>query len=81
MANDCDDDQWEPELYDDKHSFVWKLGASVIQLLAPQPGERVLDVGCGTGQLTAQIAESGARVVGMDHSPAMIEGFSAKFSG
>jgi trans-aconitate methyltransferase len=67
------DDQWSPDLYDNKHSFVWKLGASVIELLSPQPGERILDVGCGTGQLTAQIAESRASVVGLDNSPAMIE--------
>jgi trans-aconitate methyltransferase len=73
MANEQEDDQWRPTLYDEKHSFVWKLGASVIELLAPQPGERILDVGCGTGQLTAQIAESGATVVGIDNSPAMIE--------
>ncbi|MEZ6134648.1 MAG: methyltransferase domain-containing protein [Pirellulaceae bacterium] len=73
MANKEKDDQWAPALYDEKHSFVWKLGASVIELLAPQAGERILDVGCGTGQLTAQIAESGATVVGIDNSPAMIE--------
>lgn len=73
MTNEQEDDQWKPTLYDEKHSFVWKLGASVIELLAPQPGERILDVGCGTGQLTAQIAESGSTVVGIDNSPAMIE--------
>lgn len=67
------DDQWKPTLYDDKHSFVWKLGASVIELLAPHPGERILDLGCGTGQLTNQIAELGATVVGLDKSPAMID--------
>jgi trans-aconitate methyltransferase len=67
------DDHWKPTLYDDKHSFVWKLGASVIELLAPQAGERILDLGCGTGQLTSQIAESGATVVGLDNSPAMID--------
>lgn len=50
MANEPDNDQWEPGLYDGKHSFVWKLGASVIESLAPQPGERILDPGCGTGQ-------------------------------
>ncbi len=67
------DDLWSPNLYDNKHSFVWKPGASVIELLSPQPGERILDLGCGTGQLTAQITESGASVVGLDNSPAMIE--------
>lgn len=73
MTNRPDNDQWEPTLYDDKHSFVWKLGASVIELLAPRPGERILDLGCGTGQLTAQIAESGASVVGLDNSSAMVD--------
>lgn len=66
-------EQWNPDLYDGKHSFVWKFGASVIELLSPQSGERILDLGCGTGQLTAQIVESGANVVGLDNSPAMID--------
>jgi trans-aconitate methyltransferase len=63
---------WNADLYDDKHSFVWKLASSVMELLAPQPRERILDIGCGTGQLSAEIAESGAKVVGLDSSPAMI---------
>ena len=42
-------------------------------LLAPQAGERILDAGCGTGQLTAEIARAGAEVIGIDSSPAMIE--------
>lgn len=42
-------------------------------MLAPQKGERILDLGCGTGHLTAQIALSGAEVVGLDRSPEMIE--------
>lgn len=68
-----DADQWRPELYDGKHSFVWKLASSVVELLAPQPGERILDMGSGTGQLTSEIAKSGAQVVGLDHSPAMVK--------
>ena len=70
---DRSSDQWSPDLYDDKHSFVWKLGTSVIELLDPKPGERILDVGCGLGQLTAQIVDSGAEVVGVDSSAAMID--------
>jgi trans-aconitate methyltransferase len=63
---------WNANLYDAKHAFVWKYGADLVPLLAPQSGERILDLGCGTGHLTAQIAESGARLVGVDRSPEMV---------
>jgi trans-aconitate methyltransferase len=65
-------DSWDSSLYEDRHSFVWKRGADLIDLLAPQPGERVLDIGCGTGHLTAQIAERGAEVLGIDSSVSMV---------
>nr|BBH94217.1 methyltransferase type 11 [Thermogemmatispora argillosa] len=64
---------WNATLYDTKHAFVFAYGSSLVELLAPRPGELILDVGCGTGHLTAAIARSGARVVGLDLSPAMIE--------
>ncbi len=63
---------WDAGLYDSKHSFVWKHGASLVELLAPRAGERIVDLGCGTGHLTAQLAAAGAEVVGLDNSPAMI---------
>ncbi|MFL6452280.1 MAG: class I SAM-dependent methyltransferase [Bryobacteraceae bacterium] len=63
---------WDTELYEAQHAFVWQLGADLIDTLAPKPGERVLDVGCGTGQLTHQIAERRADVLGVDVSPEMI---------
>jgi trans-aconitate methyltransferase len=64
--------KWDATLYDDKHSFVWKMAAGVVELLNPKPGERILDLGCGTGHLTAKIAEAGAHVVGVDRSDEMI---------
>ena len=72
---------WNPSLYQTSHSFVWEFGREVIQLLAPQPGERILDVGCGTGQLTRAIADAGATVVGVDHSPEMIADARRNYPG
>lgn len=63
---------WNTELYEAKHDFVWKLGEGVLELLAARPGERILDLGCGTGHLTQRIADAGAEVVGVDSSPDMI---------
>ena len=64
--------KWDAGLYDDKHSFVWKMAEGLLELLAAQPGERILDIGCGTGHLTAKIAASGAEVTGMDRSAEMV---------
>jgi trans-aconitate 2-methyltransferase len=66
-------DRWDPALYEGRHGFVWQHGAALLDLLAPRPGERILDLGCGTGHLTAQIAALGAEVIGLDASPAMVE--------
>ncbi|KDE58180.1 methyltransferase type 11 [Halostagnicola sp. A56] len=68
-----DGDQWDADAYDDSHSFVPEYGENLLEWLDPEPDDRVLDVGCGTGQLTAKIAARGADVVGIDHSEAMIE--------
>ena len=74
-------DTWDSSLYDDRHSFVWRAGASLVDLLHPQPGERILDLGCGTGHLTAKIAESGATVIGLDSSTSMIAQARQNFPG
>lgn len=63
---------WNANLYDDKHSFVFKYGEDLVKLLKPQPGERILDLGCGTGYLTSIITASGATVVGIDNSIEMV---------
>lgn len=64
---------WNPALYDGRHSFVYTMAADMLKLLDPQPGERIVDLGCGTGPLTVEIAKSGANVIGLDLSAEMIE--------
>jgi SAM-dependent methyltransferase len=63
---------WNAASYDTTHGFVSAYGTDVVTLLAPRPGERILDLGCGTGQLARRIADAGASVVGIDVSEAMI---------
>ncbi|MFB6454480.1 class I SAM-dependent methyltransferase [Chitinophaga sp. Hz27] len=72
-------DQWNADLYKTKHNFVFEYGNSLIEWLNPQPGESILDLGCGTGELTAQLAETGANVTGIDASPKMISSAKAHF--
>lgn len=72
---------WNAELYDNKHNFVSKYGEDVLGWLEPQEGERILDLGCGTGELAAKIQESGAIVTGFDKSPEMITKAKATFPG
>jgi trans-aconitate 2-methyltransferase len=64
---------WNTALYEGEHGFVWQLGESLLQWLSPQPGECILDLGCGTGHLTDKIASMGSQAWGMDSSAAMIE--------
>jgi len=68
-----DGNDWDGREYDDRHSYVHEYGESVLELLDPEPGERILDVGCGTGHLTAELAERGATVHGIDAAPGMVE--------
>lgn len=71
--------RWDSALYEQHHGFVSRLGADLLDLLAPQPGERILDLGCGTGHLTQRIAECGARVTGLDNDPAMLRQARANY--
>ena len=63
---------WDPALYQSAHAFVWQMAGDLVDLLEPKPGERILDLGCGTGQLAAQIAARGAEVFGIDRSAEMV---------
>ena len=59
---------WSARDYDSNARFVSDLGMPVVQLLAPMPGERILDLGCGDGALTVKLRDAGADVLGVDGS-------------
>lgn len=64
--------EWNAELYEGRFSFVWNLGSDLVSLLDPRAGERIVDLGCGTGHLTQKIADAGATVIGIDSAPEMV---------
>ena len=70
--------KWDAADYAKVGAFVAELGGAALDLLDPQPGERMLDVGCGEGTLTKKIIERGATVLGVDNSPEMIAAARAK---
>ena len=69
---------WDPERYARNARFVSDLGGPVVELLAPQSGERILDLGCGDGALTAKLVEMGCDVVGVDGSAAQVAAARAR---
>lgn len=66
------DQHWDPERYRRQASFVAELGRPLFDLLQPQAREHILDLGCGDGRLTAELAATGARVTGCDKSAEQI---------
>jgi trans-aconitate methyltransferase len=63
---------WDPGAYERDGAFVHGLAGGVLEWLAAQPTERILDLGCGDGQLTARLLATGADVVGVDASAPMV---------
>lgn len=65
--------EWNASLYDDKHRFVAEYGKDLLECIPHDPEQAILDLGCGTGILTARLFNLGNRVVGIDSSHSMIE--------
>jgi trans-aconitate methyltransferase len=63
---------WDASLYAGHGRFVAEHAEPLVEALHPQPGERILDLGCGDGFLTHRVAQSGATLVGVDSSPSMV---------
>jgi SAM-dependent methyltransferase len=72
------EDSWSADRYEANARFVSDLGAPVLALLDPKPGERILDLGCGDGALTEALAAAGADVLGVDASADMVAGARAR---
>ncbi|MEY2194097.1 trans-aconitate 2-methyltransferase [Neobacillus sp. BF23-41] len=81
MANGVQEDSWNANLYDKKHSFVSQFGGDLVQLLEPQSGEKILDLGCGTGDLANQLNQLGVDIIGIDKSENMIQQAQKKYPG
>jgi trans-aconitate methyltransferase len=64
---------WDPASYARNARFVSDLGSPVVELLAPRPGERILDLGCGDGVLTRKLVDLGCEVVAVDSSAPQVE--------
>ena len=72
ILNPASTSKWDAGDYARVGGFVAELGEAALDLLDPQPGEAILDIGCGDGALTQAIAERGATVVGIDNSERMV---------
>lgn len=70
--------QWSAGSYDTHARFVSDLATGVLDWLAPRPGERILDLGCGDGVLTAELRDVGADIVGVDSSVDFITAAKAR---
>ncbi len=64
--------EWNADLYREKHGFVAEYGKALIDLVNRDKGQVLLDLGCGPGELTVALSQKGAKVIGIDASPAMI---------
>jgi SAM-dependent methyltransferase len=54
-------------------ALIWEVGARVVERVGVRPGERVLDVACGTGNAAIRAARAGGDVVGLDLTPELLE--------
>ena len=73
--------EWNADLYDSKHGFVAEYGRGLLEFVPKNGKQRILDLGCGTGVLTAQLAELAGSVVGVDSSEGMIERAASRYPG
>lgn len=73
--------RWDAQLYDNKHDFVAEYGKGLLEFIPNNPKQTILDLGCGTGKLTAQLMDLGGKVIGVDSSQSMIDTATVLYDG
>lgn len=71
--------EWNSTLYDKKHDFVAEYGKGLLESVPKNDEQAILDLGCGTGILTVQLAELCNKVIGVDSSQSMIDKAKEQF--
>lgn len=71
--------EWNSLLYDNKHDFVAEYGKELLEFVPDNNEQTILDLGCGTGIMTAQLRNLGSKVVGVDSSKSMINRAKEQF--
>lgn len=71
--------EWNSSLYDKKHDFVAEYGKGLLEFITKNNGQTILDLGCGTGTLTVQLADLCSKVIGVDSSQNMIDKAKKEF--
>lgn len=72
--------EWNSILYDEKHDFVAEYGRGLLEFVPKNDEQSILDLGCGTGVLTAQLAELCDKIIGVDSSQSMIDKAEKQFN-
>ena len=71
--------KWDSTLYDKSQSFVSEYGKDLLSFILPDKQQHILDLGCGTGELTKKLSEISKCTIGIDGSKEMIEAAKAKY--
>ena len=72
--------EWNSTLYDKSHGFVAEYGKDLLEFVPKNDKQAILDLGCGTGTLTIQLADYCNKIVGVDSSQSMIDKAKKQFS-